>query len=54
MIPGLYDPIRGFSLLRLADFRKADELKQYVDWAVNHGLGIIDVNLPKHLTGIDV
>ena len=42
------------ALMRLADSRKADELKHYVDWAVAHGLGVIDVNLPKYLTGIDV
>jgi len=37
-----------------ADLRKADGLKHYVDWAANQGFGVIDVNIPKYLAGIDV
>ena len=40
--------------LRLADVRKADGLKSYIDWAAHQGFGVIDVNIPKHLSGIDV
>ncbi|MCJ1426843.1 Histone deacetylase hda1 [Sticta canariensis] len=28
----------------------ADGLKHYVDWAARQGFGVIDVNIPKHLT----
>ena len=38
----------------LTDGRKADGLKHYVDWAANEGFGVIDVNIPKHLSGINV
>ena len=38
----------------LADWCKADGLKHYVDWAVKQGYAVIDVNIPKHLRGIDV
>ncbi len=38
----------------LADLRKADGLKHYVDWAANQGFGVVDVNIPKRLAGIDV
>lgn len=37
-----------------ADVRKADGLKHYVDWAAGLGFGVIDVNIPAILTGIDV
>jgi len=30
----------------------ADELKQYIAWAVKHKFGVIDVNVPKFLTGM--
>lgn len=26
----------------------------YIDWAVEQGFAVIDVNVPKHLTSIDV
>ncbi|MCJ1474988.1 Histone deacetylase hda1 [Lambiella insularis] len=32
----------------------ADHLKTYIEWAVNRGFGVIDVNIPKFLTGISV
>ncbi|KAL2041750.1 hypothetical protein N7G274_005534 [Stereocaulon virgatum] len=32
----------------------ADGLKHYVDWAVKQGYAVIDVNIPKHLPGIDI
>lgn len=28
-------------------------MKTYVDWAVKHGFGLIDVNLPRHVTEFD-
>ena len=37
-----------------ADPLKADVLKNYIGWAIKQGFGVIDVNIPKHLTGIDV
>ena len=40
--------------LPFADLRKADGLKHYVDWAVKQGYAVIDVNIPKHLPGVDV
>ncbi|GAM86032.1 hypothetical protein ANO11243_040420 [Dothideomycetidae sp. 11243] len=30
-----------------------DGVKSYIDWAVNQGFAIIDVNIPKHLTDTD-
>lgn len=38
----------------IADRWKADGLKFYIDWAAEKGYAVIDVNIPKHLTGIDV
>ena len=38
----------------LADFQKADDSKHYVDWAANLGYGVVDVNVPKHLTSTEV
>ena len=38
----------------IADFYKADVLKHYIDWAVGHGFGVIDVNIPHFLTDISV
>lgn len=40
--------------LSLADLRKADGLKHYVDWAASQGFGVIDVNVPKCLAGLEV
>ena len=37
-----------------ADSQKADDLKHYVDWAANLKYGVIDVNVPKHLTSTEV
>lgn len=33
---------------------KSDATKPYLDWAVKQGFGIIDVNIPKYLTGLEV
>jgi len=33
---------------------KADIVKDYVAWAVGKGYGVIDVNIPKHVTMQDV
>ncbi|WPH04247.1 histone deacetylase HdaA [Acrodontium crateriforme] len=30
-----------------------DVVKTYIDWAVEQGFGVIDVNLPKHFTGLE-
>ncbi|QSS62971.1 histone deacetylase hda1 [Histoplasma capsulatum] len=30
--------------------RKADVVKGYVEWAIQNNIGVIDVNIPKHLT----
>lgn len=35
-------------------FRQADGLRFYIDWAVEQGFGVIDVNIPKHHTGLEV
>lgn len=37
-----------------ADILKADVLKNYIGWAVEQKFGVIDINIPKYLTGIDV
>lgn len=37
-----------------ADSSKADGLKHYVDWAVKQGFAVIDANVPKHLSDVDV
>lgn len=29
---------------------KADVVKDYIEWAVTHGVGVIDANIPKHIT----
>lgn len=29
---------------------KTDASKSYIDWAVQHDFGVIDVNVPKHIT----
>ena len=29
-------------------------MKHYVDWAARLGYGVIDVNVPKHLTSTEV
>lgn len=33
---------------------KTDISKTYVDWAVKNGFAVIDVNIPKHITGLEV
>lgn len=33
---------------------KTDNIKTYVDWAIKQGFAVIDVNLPKHVSGFDV
>lgn len=33
---------------------KADIVKDYIAWAVGRGYGVIDVNIPKHITAQDV
>lgn len=33
---------------------KTDVVKNYVDWAVKNGFGVIDVNIPEHITDEDV
>jgi len=37
-----------------ADVWKADGLKHYVDWAVKEDFGVMDVNIPKLITGVHV
>ena len=34
--------------------RKANGVKLYIDWAIKEGLAVMDVNVPKYLSGIDV
>lgn len=34
----------------LADARKADMVKGYIDWAMKNNFAVIDVNMPKHIT----
>jgi hypothetical protein len=33
---------------------KTDVAKQYVDWAVNNKFAVIDVNVPKYVTDVEV
>lgn len=33
---------------------KADNVKDYISWAVEHNVGVIDVNIPKHISEADV
>ena len=42
------------SQLSVADERKADGLKHYIDWAATQGFGVIDVNVPNCLTATEV
>ena len=37
-----------------ADRAQSDVLKHYISWAIEHGMNVIDVNIPKYLTGISV
>lgn len=34
--------------------KKADNVKDYISWAVEHNVGVIDVNIPKHISEADV
>jgi histone deacetylase 6 len=34
----------------MANTGKADIVKDYIEWAVTHDFGVIDVNVPKHVT----
>lgn len=34
----------------IANAHKADEVKDYVGWGVEKGFGVIDVNIPKHIS----
>ncbi len=35
----------------MANTSKADDVvKDYIEWAVTHDFGVIDVNIPKHIT----
>lgn len=34
-----------------ANDNKADAMKDYIGWAVGKGYAVIDVNIPKHVTG---
>lgn len=39
---------------QIADLEiKTDIVKTYIEWAVNQGFAVIDVNLPKHASDID-
>lgn len=33
---------------------KTDGVKPYIEWACGQGFAVIDVNIPKHLTGTEV
>jgi hypothetical protein len=33
---------------------KTDVAKQYVGWAVHNGFAVIDVNIPKYITDLEV
>jgi histone deacetylase 6 len=50
--------VRSFSYFRSsstnADFgAKTDSVKQYLQWAVDRGFAVIDINIPKHLTELE-
>ncbi|KAF2840317.1 histone deacetylase clr3 [Patellaria atrata CBS 101060] len=40
-------------LLDLHNTHLADETKTYIDWACTHGFAVIDVNIPKQITGLE-
>ncbi|MCJ1304776.1 Histone deacetylase hda1 [Hypocenomyce scalaris] len=50
-VMGVPNPVTN--KLELHNTWLADVLKHYIGWAVKQGFGVIDVNIPKHLTGID-
>ena len=41
---------------RSTDFAicKTDVTKRYLDWAIKQGFAVIDVNIPKHVTDVNV
>ena len=34
--------------------KKADGCKDYVEWAVSKGLAVVDINIPRYITDLDV
>lgn len=38
----------------MTDIIETDVSKTYVDWAVKHEFAVIDVNIPKHITEVEV
>jgi hypothetical protein len=44
----------GLAFAPLADFIEADMVKHYITLAIDHGFGIIDVNVPHYLDNISV
>ena len=49
---GIPDPVTN--RLDLHNTWLADAMRPYIAWAIGEGFGVIDVNIPKFLTGIDV
>jgi histone deacetylase 6 len=43
-----------FGLPTSTDTPQTDVSVQYIEWAVKEGFSVIDVNIPKHITAIDV
>lgn len=37
----------------MATYGKADVVKDYIQWTIDKGFGIIDVNIPTHTTDKD-
>ena len=38
----------------LADWKQTDGVTRYIDWAIEKGFGVIDVNVPHYITHLDV
>ena len=49
---GVPDPVTN--RLDLHNTWLADAMRPYIGWAISEGFAVIDVNIPKFLTGIDV
>lgn len=47
-------PSPKLGLYALTCLIKTDVTKTYVEWAVKHGFGVIDVNIPEHITDPNV
>jgi histone deacetylase 6 len=49
-VTGKVDPVTG--AMDLHEMTMHDAISPWISWAVRHGFGVMDVNIPKFLTGI--